>query len=174
VTEATENPADDDRLTTMGLLIEAYTGLVAKIAPQLDEHGLSFAEFDVLLRLARTPGGRLRMSDLAAQVELSTSGVTRLVDRLEAARLVERAACPTDRRGAYAVVTRVGMERLEQAVPGHIDVVDTWFVGLLSTAEVRSMKRSLRKIRDAVRPAATAGADGLPAEELELIQQSSA
>ena len=114
------------------------------------------------------------MSDLAAQVELSTSGVTRLVDRLEAARLVERAACPTDRRGAYAVVTNVGMERLEQAVPGHIDVIDAWFTGLLSTAEVRSMKRSLRKIRDAVRPAATTGAEGLLAEELKLIQPSTA
>ena len=41
MTETTENPADDDRLTTMGLLIEAYTGLAAKVAPQLDEHGLS-------------------------------------------------------------------------------------------------------------------------------------
>jgi hypothetical protein len=66
------------------------------------------------------------------------------------------------------------MERLEAAVPGHIEVIDTWFVGLLSTAEVRSMKRSLRKVRDAVRPAATTGADGLPVDELELVQQSPA
>src|SRR5688500_18401607 len=112
----------------MGLLVEAYTGLVAKLSPQLNEHGLRFAEFEVLLRLGRTPGGRLRMSDLAAQVELSTSGVTRLVDRLEAARLVERKACPTDRRGAYAVITAEGIERLEKAVPGHIEVIDSWFL----------------------------------------------
>lgn len=164
----TDEVLDDDRLTTMGLLIETYTGLVAKIAPQLDEHGLSFAEFDVLLRLGRTPGGRLRMSDLAAQVELSTSGVTRLVDRLEAALLVERAACVTDRRGAYAVITTEGLERLEKALPGHIEVLDSWFFGLLSTSDVRGLARSLRKVRDAVRPAATTGADGAADDDLEL------
>ena len=48
------------------------------------------------------------------------------------------------------MITSVGMERLEEAIPGHIEVIDTWFVGLLSTAEVRSMKRSLRKVRDNV------------------------
>jgi DNA-binding MarR family transcriptional regulator len=160
-----DKPHENDRLTTMGYLIEAYTGLVAKIAPQLDEHGLSFAEFDVLLRLGRTPGGRLRMSDLAAQVELSTSGVTRLVDRLEAGRLVERAACPTDRRGAYAVITEEGVERLEKALPGHVEVIETWFLGLLTPTEVNGITRSLRKVRDAVRPEATAGAEGPPPGE---------
>ena len=64
--------------------------------------------FEVLLRLARTPGGRLRMSDLAAQTTLTASGLTRVVDRLEDAGLVKREACPTDRRSTYAVLTAEG------------------------------------------------------------------
>ncbi len=67
----------------MGLLAETFAGMQAKIMPALTEAGLSRTDFDVLLRLARSPGQRLRMTDLATQTALSTSGVTRVVDRLE-------------------------------------------------------------------------------------------
>jgi MarR family 2-MHQ and catechol resistance regulon transcriptional repressor len=149
---------EDPRLTTMGLLIETHAGLLRMMGPQLAHHGLTIAEFEVLLRLSRTPGGRLRMTDLAAQVGLSTSGLTRLVDRLERDGLAEREACPTDRRGAFTVVTPAGRTRAQAALAGHVELIDRWFTGLLEAEELRILQGALRKARDAVHPGATAGA----------------
>ncbi len=151
------NVLDDERLTAIGLLFEVHQGLTRRLADQLGEHGLPPAEFEVLLRLARSPEGRLRMSDLAVQVGLSTSGLTRLVDRLERRRLAERAACPTDRRGAFAVVTAEGRRLVEAAVAGHLELVDRWYTGLLDDEELAALTAALRKIRAAVHPGAAAG-----------------
>jgi MarR family transcriptional regulator, 2-MHQ and catechol-resistance regulon repressor len=149
---------DDPRITTIGLFTEAMGGLNARFAAQYAEHDLSPAEFEVLMRLARTPGHALRMSDLAAQTQLTTSGITRVVDRLERDRLVERRACPTDRRGLFAHITRTGLARLDAVVPGHLDLVDKWVINQLSPEQLETFLAVLRQIRDVVRPDATAGA----------------
>lgn len=148
---------EDPRLTAMGLFAEAYLGLTNRFAAQLDEHRLSAVEFDVLMRLARSPNQRLRMSDLAAQTSLSTSGVTRVVDRMERDDLVRRQACPSDRRSSYAVVSDLGLARLDAAIPGLLQLVQQWFVGQLEPDELDGFLASLRVIRDAVNPCATAG-----------------
>ena len=100
----------------------------ARITRRLDEelqaaHGLSLAEYDALLQIAHSPGRRVRMNVLAERVILSRSGITRLVDRLEAAGSVERAACTTDARGQEAVLTPLGLERLRTAATTHLDGV---------------------------------------------------
>lgn len=153
---------DDPRITATGLFTEAYTGLTARFAAQWAEHGLSQVEFEVLLRLARSPGHQLRMTDLSAQTSLSTSGVTRVVDRLERTGLVKRAACPTDRRSLFAVITEAGLTRLRQVLPGHLALVERWFTGLLTERQLTALLESLRTVRDSVRPAAAAGAGGTP------------
>ena len=99
---------DDPRLTAIGLLAEAYTGLMNRLAAQLEEHRLSAVEFEVLMRLARSPGERLRMTNLAAQTSLSTSGVTRVVDRMDRDGLVRREPCVDDRRSFLTRVAVVG------------------------------------------------------------------
>jgi len=148
---------DDPRFTAIGLFAEAFTGLTARFAAQFEEHRLSAVEFEVLLRLARSPGRRLRMTDLAGQTSLSTSGVTRVVDRMDRDGLVRREACASDRRSSYAVITDVGMARLEAAVPGHLALAQEWFIGQLTPEQLTGLLESLRKIRDAVNPCATAG-----------------
>ena len=150
---------DDPRITAVGLLIETVGGLNAKLAVQYAEHDLAPAEFEVLVRIARTPGQALRMSDLAAQTLLTTSGITRVVDRLERDHLVERRACPTDRRGSLAAITKAGLARLDAVLPGHLELVEKWFTSQLSDADLEALLISLRTIRDGVRPEATAGAD---------------
>ncbi|HEX6500989.1 MAG TPA: MarR family transcriptional regulator [Micromonosporaceae bacterium] len=149
---------DDPRITAVGLFAEAYGGLVARFTAQIAEHKLSIVEFEVLLRLARSPESRLRMTDLAAQTSLTTSGITRVVDRLERDGLVRRDACPTDRRISYAVVTEAGRARLDAVLPGHLEVIDRWLTGLLSKEQLEALLSALRVVRDAVRPWATAGA----------------
>ncbi|WP_433299576.1 MarR family winged helix-turn-helix transcriptional regulator [Actinoplanes sp. CA-030573] len=148
---------DDPRFTAVGLFAEAYTGLTARFAAQFEEHRLSAVEFEVLMRLARSPGSRLRMTDLAGQTSLSTSGVTRVVDRMDRDGLVCREACPSDRRSSFAVITPAGRQRLEEVLPGHLALVQQWFIGQLSPDQLSGMLESLRTIRDAVNPCATAG-----------------
>ena len=150
---------DDPRLTAMGLFTEVFTGITAKVSPALAEAGLSEVDFETLLRLARSPMQSLRMSDLAAQTSLSTSGITRVVDRLERDGLVARRACQTERRASYAVITTAGTERLQSVLPQHIEDIETWFTSLLTPEQLVDFLAALRKIRDVVRPCATAGAD---------------
>jgi DNA-binding MarR family transcriptional regulator len=147
-----EHGYDDPRITAVGLFAEAFAGLSARLTAQVAEHKLGLIEFEVLLRLARSPGKQLRMSDLASQTQLTTSGITRVVDRMERDGFVRRSACATDRRSWYAVITDAGLCRLGDVLPGHIEVVDRWFTGLLPPDQLDAMLQSLRTIRDAVRP----------------------
>jgi len=155
----TENLADDPRITAIGLLFEVHTGLAARFAAQFEEHGLSTVEFEVLMRLRRSAGHQLRMTDLAAQAALSTSGATRVVDRMVRDGLVCRRACPSDRRSSYAVLTRAGQQRLDDTLPGHLQLIDKWFTGQFVPAELTTLLDTLRRLRDAVHPQATAGSD---------------
>lgn len=143
----------------MGLLSEVTSGLSARFHPVLAQAGLSEVDFETLLRLGRSPRQSLRMSDLAAQTGLSTSGVTRVVDRLERDGLVARIACATDRRASYATLTDKGREKLERVLPGHLDDIEECVTGLLGAQELEAFLTTLRKIRDVVRPCATAGAE---------------
>jgi DNA-binding MarR family transcriptional regulator len=149
---------DDSRITAVGLLTEAYLGLSSRLACQIAQHDLSAIEFEILLRLGRSPDGQLRMTDLAAQTSLTASGVTRVVDRLERSGLVARTACPSDRRSLYTVITTSGRKRLEGVLPGHLELIDEWFTSRLSPADLESLLSGLRQVRDAVRPGAEAGA----------------
>jgi DNA-binding MarR family transcriptional regulator len=160
----TGNLFDDPRITAVGLLFEAQSALAARFAVQLAQHGLSQVEFEVLIRLARSPDQRLRMTDLAAQTALSTSGVTRVVDRLERDGLVVRHACVSDRRISYAQLTKAGASRLADALPGHLDLIDQWFTSRFCAEKLDDLLAALRTVRDGLRPEATAGArrQGVP------------
>jgi DNA-binding MarR family transcriptional regulator len=148
---------EDSRLTAIGLFAEAFTGVSSRFSAHLEQHRVSPVEFEVLMRLARSPQHRLRMTDLAAQTSLSTSGVTRVVDRMDRGGLIRREACAHDRRSSYAVVTEAGLARLEEILPGHLELVQRWFIDQLTPAQLEQMLVSLRTIRDAVNPCATAG-----------------
>jgi len=155
-----EAPLDDERLTTAGLLFEAHAGLAAALERRLvDECGLSGQWFELLLRLARSPGHRLRMCDLAAQVALSPSGLTRAIDRLEESGLVVREHCPEDRRVSYASLTPAGLARIEAAVPVHLQHLDEYFVSVLTREELEQVGAAMRKVRDHVNPGAVPDPD---------------
>lgn len=143
-------------LTTMGLFFEAHAGVVATAGKRLEtQHGLSGQPLEVLLRLARTPGKRLRMSDLAVQTTLSASGLTRVVDRLVVSGFVERASCPSDRRGTYAVLTAAGEARLLAALPDHLAHLTELLDAAFTADELAEFSRLIRQLRDVVHPGAT-------------------
>ncbi|MET9607327.1 MarR family transcriptional regulator [Streptomyces sp. NPDC006512] len=143
---------DDPRLTAAGLFFEAHDGLLTRLAPTLEKAGLSSLDFGTLTRLSRSPGGRLRMSDLATQSLLSTSGVTRVVDRLERGGLVRREASPDDRRSTYAVLTPEGEGRLRGVLSDHLEEIEYWFTGLFTSEQLDELVARLRTLRDAVHP----------------------
>ncbi|MFY1635317.1 MarR family winged helix-turn-helix transcriptional regulator [Solwaraspora sp. WMMB335] len=159
----TENLAGDPRITAIGLFFEVHAGLSARFAAQFEQHGLSTVEFEVLMRLRRSPEHQLRMTDLAAQAALSTSGATRVVDRMERDGLVCRRACPSDRRSSYAVLTQAGQQRLDETLPGHLQLIEQWFTGRLEPPVRTEFLNTLRHLRDAVHPGATAGSDATTA-----------
>lgn len=142
---------DDDRITAVGLLFEAHAAVSAALTPTLEEAGLSPQWFEALIRLARTPGHRLRMADLArAMTSITPSGLTRLVDRLETEGLVRREQCPEDRRGAFAALTPAGLERVQSVLPAHLADIDTVLTTHFTPAELARLTAGLRRLRDAL------------------------
>ena len=140
---------DEDRLTTVGLLMESAAGLRREFHRRPDaEPGLSNQSFDVLIRLARSPGSELRMSELAAQASLTPSGLTRSVDRLQEQGLVARRVCPEDRRGAFAVLTPEGQELMDRAIPEHLAHIDEVLSDLFTADEEATLSLLLRRLRD--------------------------
>jgi DNA-binding MarR family transcriptional regulator len=128
-------------------LLRAHAGVTRQLSAQLtEEHGLTLSDFEVLLRLARADDRRMRRVDLADQVLLSASGVTRLLDGLERQGLVERASCASDRRVVYAVLTDDGLERLRTAAGSHFGQVDAILGARFDSAELATLTGLLERL----------------------------
>jgi DNA-binding MarR family transcriptional regulator len=121
-------------------------------ADMLTHHDLALGAFDVLVRLGESPGGRLRMNDLADQVLLSRSGLTRLVDRMQRENLVKRVTCDSDARGLYAVLTTEGRQRLDEATPTYREGIREHVLDRLDDDERRTFARILGKLGDPACP----------------------
>ncbi len=144
--------ARDPRLGPWRAFLTAHALLSRRLDDDLRaEHQLTLAEYSALLQLAEAPGRRLRMNQLADSVFLSRSGVTRLIDRLVADRLVDRSHCATDGRGAEAVLTDLGLGRLRQASRTHLRGIETYFIGGVDADDLPAIQRSCDAIGDQVR-----------------------
>lgn len=97
------------------------------------------AYYEILVRLSEAPDRTLRMSQLAERSQFSRSRLSHAVARLEAAGWVQRAECPTDRRGQLAVLTDEGFAALAAAAPGHVETVRTLLLDPLSREQVRQL-----------------------------------
>jgi DNA-binding MarR family transcriptional regulator len=118
-------------------LLRVHAQLSKALDAQLETaHGLQLTSYEVLLYLSDAEGGRMRMNDLAASVLLSRSGLTRLVDRLERDGYLERCSCAHDARGAFAVLTSAGREKLEAARVTHLAGVRELFLSHFSSDEL--------------------------------------
>ena len=137
----------DDRLAVWRQFLEVHAVVVGALEVELLEaRDLPLAWYDVLVALAGAPDRRLRMQDLARRVLFSRSGLTRLVDRMVGAGLVERTPCPDDRRGTYAVCTRAGLDALRAASGVHLGGVRRHFDAHLTDADVRALGAALGRI----------------------------
>jgi DNA-binding MarR family transcriptional regulator len=149
---------DDALITTFGRLVEAQTRLGKELGDALQQQaGVSHAEFEVLLRVSRAEGGQLSMGVLAQQVALSSGGITKLVDRMITAGLLQRVPCPTDRRVSFAELTDQGSGTLAHALQVHGRNLRQVFAAL-SDEQLRTLDALLDVLRAAAvgQPAAPA------------------
>jgi len=131
--------------------LRVHAALVRELDRELEtEQGLPASQYEVLLYLDNAPDHRLRMSDLASQVLLSQSGVTRLVDRLERDGLVERAPCSEDRRGFWAILTENGRHRLAEARPTHLAGVRARFLDYLDEEQLQALADTWERLRPGI------------------------
>lgn len=131
---------DERELRAWRGMLRAHAALTKALDADLESaHALPLSSYEVLLYLSDAEGGRLRMRDLAASVILSRSGLTRLADRLEREGLIRRESCSDDARGAFAVLTPAGAERLAVARATHLAGVRSLFLAHFSEAELDAL-----------------------------------
>ncbi len=139
--------ARDPRLAPWRAFLLAHARVARRLDEELrGEHDVSFAEYDALLTIAQAPGRRIRMGLLAEEVLLSKSGVTRLIDRLVSDGLVERSACLADARGAEAVLTERGLDRLRAASRSHLRGISEHFLAVLDAEDLASIERAMTAV----------------------------
>jgi len=133
---AAAHQLDDRELRAWRGMLRVHATLTKALDAELEAaHGLPLSSYEVLMHLADADGQRMRMSDLAAMVILSRSGLTRLVDRLEREGLIARESCPSDARGSYATLTTAGRRKLDAARATHLAGVRSLFLAHFSAEE---------------------------------------
>jgi DNA-binding MarR family transcriptional regulator len=137
-----------------GAALDAWRGYLkshAAILRVLDaelvaEHGLTTRDYEVLLYLSQAEDHHLAMSALAERTMLTRSGITRLVDGLVAAGLIERLACPKDARVSYAQLTDEGYEKLREASKTHLAGVERRFLAQFTASERKTLAELLGRL----------------------------
>ena len=128
-------------------LLRAHASTTRLLNTELQaEHGLSLNDYEALYVLAHAEGRRLKRVELSRRLLLTPSGVTRLLEGLERAGLVERISCPTDLRVAYAQLTDAGAEKLEVASCGHVGSIRALLEEHLSGDEIEELAETLGKL----------------------------
>ena len=130
--------------------IETQADLNAAIEADLKPTGLSLGDYQVLVFLSEAPGQRRRMCDLADDLQLSPSGLTRRLDSIVRRGLVERVASDEDRRVMLAALTPEGLGMLESAAPTHVDSVRRRLLDLLDDDEIAALAAVFDKVRHAL------------------------
>lgn len=133
----------------------SFWRIFAAIEVELQAAGLpSLSWYDVLYELYLAPGRHLRMSELASSALLSRSGLTRLVDKLEKEKLIERKSCPKDGRVQHAVLTEKGVEMLRRIWPVYRAGIAKHFAAHLTETEAKEFARVIGKVAHAMKPPA--------------------
>jgi DNA-binding MarR family transcriptional regulator len=146
VVTATAVWLDEQEMEAWQAFLRASIRLMERLDAELEGHGISLADYEILVHLSGEAAGELRMTELAARTLVSRSGLTRRLDRLVDAGLVERRSCPTDRRGVFAVLTEAGRARLEASAPTHVEGVRRHFIAQLQNQDLRALADSLNAV----------------------------
>ncbi|WP_330335195.1 MarR family transcriptional regulator [Streptomyces sp. NBC_00536] len=125
--------------------------LMHQLEKDLQPFGLTNNDYEILVNLSESEGLRMRMSDLATSTLQSKSRLSHQITRMEAAGLVIRVNCESDRRGLYAVLTETGMDLMRKVAPHHVASVRKHFIGLLTPQALADLRASLAPVADHLR-----------------------
>ncbi len=129
--------------------LAANTLLLDAFSRDLQEaHGLTMADYEILVRLSESADWRMRMSDLAEATLSSRSRLSHQIDRMERAGFVERVACTDDKRGYFAVLTDAGWDILVAAAPCHVMSVRERIVDVLTPEEFAALGNASKRLLD--------------------------
>ena len=132
-----------------GGFLSAYALIYRIVEEDLQSHSqITHVEFEILLRLSWMENQRMRIQDLAAQSLLTRSGVSRAISRLEEAGLVAREEASEDRRGSYAMLTKEGVKRFQNAIQPHVAFVKENFLNLFSEQELKQMAKFWKRLQE--------------------------
>lgn len=149
----TGSSKQDDRargVAAWAALLRTHATLVKILERQTEQTtGLPLSWYDVLLELNAAEGRRLRMQQLAERVVLSRTRISRVVDEMVAAGLVQKTSDTHDRRSTFATITERGRTALRDAAPVYLDGIDKHFTRHLRESEVRAIKTGLERVLDA-------------------------
>lgn len=140
--------ATAEQVAAWQALARAFNATGRTVGASLAGTALDPSDYDVLVTLAEGPADGLRPVELAQRVLLTKSGMTRLVDRLEERGLIERRACPSDRRGQLVALTRKGRYLLARAAPAMLRALGS-AMGALSPADLAALQRIAGRIEEA-------------------------
>ena len=128
-------------------LLRGHAAATRALSAELQaDFGLTINDYEALLRLARAEDGRMRRIDLANELLLTASGVTRLLDGLEGAGYVRKASCATDARVTYAELTAAGRKRFEEASRAHVAAIHELFEARFDEDELATLARLLGRL----------------------------
>lgn len=142
----------EDEQAVWRAFLEASQLLFERLDHELQsDAAIPHSYYEVLVRLSETAGRRLRMSTLADRSQSSRSRLSHAVRRLEAAGWVRREVCPTDARGAEAVLTDEGLAALAAAAPAHVEGVRRHLFDQLTPEQIAGLGEISRAVRDHLR-----------------------
>ena len=131
---------DDRQQQIWRAWIKLNRDLPAALGRQIQSRSdLSMADFEVLVNLTDVTEGRLRISELASEMNWERSRVSHHLQRMEARGLVARAGCPEDGRGSFVNITTAGRDAIERAAPGHVKDVRRLVIGALTDEELETL-----------------------------------
>jgi len=140
-------PQTSPPITAWARLLRAHASAKRELTAQLqDEHGLTINDYECLLVLSHADEGAMRRIDLANELMLTPSGVTRLLDGLQDAGYVCNHSCETDARVKYAMLTDAGRRKLEDASESHLTAVAELFGGRFSDTELATLGELLGRL----------------------------
>lgn len=127
--------------------LKSHATILRELDAQLiAEHRMTARDYEVLLYLAQAPDRQLPMSALAQNTMLTRSGITRLIDGMVQAGLIERVACPSDARVSYARLTDSGYEKLRCAGASHVAAIQRLFLSHFNAAETEQLASLLSRL----------------------------
>ena len=135
------------RLDSWVAFLRSHSAITRELSAQLQrEHGLTLNDYEVLLHLSHAERGRMRRVDLAEQVLLTASGITRLLDGLERSGFVCKETCDSDARVSYAKLTPEGQAKLRAAADTHLRGIDELFLARYSGSELATLAELLNRL----------------------------